>query len=116
MKEFRVDSRDLGSGRTQIQVEGEIDLAVADRFEAAIERASSDGGQVLVDLSACEFLDSTAIAILLSKQKQLEAGGGRLAAYGASGQVHRILQVAGLIDRGFGFDDVEDALISENIA
>jgi anti-sigma B factor antagonist len=78
MNPFRVGARDLESGATEIRVEGEIDLAVADRFEAVIEQSSSNARQVLIDLSACEFIDSTAIAIFLRKQRQLEAEGGRL--------------------------------------
>jgi anti-sigma B factor antagonist len=115
MFEFRVDSRDVGSGRIEIRVEGEADLAVADRLEAALDQASSADGPLLIDLSACDFIDSTAIALLLRKQTQLEKEGRRLAAWGASGQVLRILAVAGLTDSGFGFEEPDEAL-SEDTA
>jgi anti-anti-sigma factor len=115
MNEFRVDSRHLGPGSIEIRVEGEIDLSVADRFEAVLDQSSSND-QVVIDLSACEFIDSTAIAIMLHKRKQLEAEGGRLVACGAAGQVQRILDVAGLKDKGFGFERPDEALSSENIA
>jgi anti-anti-sigma factor len=115
MKEFQVESRDLGSGRAEIRVEGEADLAVADRLEAALDQASSANGPLLIDLSACEFIDSTAIALLLRRQRQLGREGRRLAAWGASGQVLRILAVAGLTDSGFGFEEPAEALSEDPI-
>ncbi len=114
MNRFRVDSRDLASGGKEIRVQGEVDLSVADRFEAALDLVSADD-EVMIDLSACEFIDSSTIAIMLRKQKQLEVEGGRLAACGATKQVHRILEVAGLIDRGFGFEQADEALSSETV-
>lgn len=115
MNEFRVECRDVGSGRTEVRVEGEADLAVADQLGAALDQASSAEGPLLIDLSACEFIDSTAIALLLRKQIQLEKQSRRLAAWGASGQVLRVLSIAGLTDAGFGFEAPEEALSEDAV-
>ncbi len=47
-----------------VQVTGEIDLANADEFSAALTDALNDAGRLIVDLSPTTYLDSAAIKVL----------------------------------------------------
>jgi anti-anti-sigma factor len=50
-----------------IQLSGELDLANARAFEAALEEALGDGnGHVIVDMTELDFIDSTGIALLVT--------------------------------------------------
>ncbi len=109
MREFNLEDRDLGQGQSEIRVEGELDMAVADRLQEHLER-SENSDRVLVNLSDCDFIDSTAIAVLLRAQRQREEDGGELAAFGATGQVRRVLEVAGLGRAGLLFERADETL------
>ena len=109
MRTFQLVERSLKPGCHEIQVEGEIDLAVADRLKEALENAAPAHDQILVGLQRCEFIDSTAIAVLVHTHGQMEDQGKRVVVYGASGQVRRILSVTGLTQNGLVFENVDDA-------
>ena len=53
-------------GQYTIRINGELDLATVSSLEAAVIRAvESRSAPVLIDLSACSFIDSSVIAALL---------------------------------------------------
>jgi anti-anti-sigma factor len=105
MNPFKLIEIDLGKGRTEIEVRGELDLAVADQLREAIERM--DERQVLIDLSSCEFIDSTGIAVIVQAS---QVDGRKLVAHSPTAQVLRILQITGLTDDGLIFEDRKAAL------
>jgi anti-sigma B factor antagonist len=96
-------------GARVIAVSGELDLSVARQFGDALTRAVEGSGDVLVDLSACEFLDSTGLALLVNTRNDLGEQGRRLAVLAPSAQVARLLEVTGLQEEGFVFADLEEA-------
>ena len=51
-------------GTLVIAVGGELDLSVAGRLGEAIE-CCSGAKQILIDLEACDFIDSTGIAVIV---------------------------------------------------
>lgn len=85
-------------------------MAVADQLEQALEQAASQYDEVLIGLQRCEFIDSTAIAVLVRAHNRMAAEGRRVVAYGPSSQVHRILSVTGLTGNGLVFDNLDEAL------
>jgi len=107
---LRIAERDLGKGRCELQLEGELDLWSVERLQAALQRVARENEAVLVGLQECQFVDSTGIALFLQVRRQLEGEGGRLVLYGCSDQVLRIFTVAGLTDAGIVFDSREAAL------
>lgn len=100
--ELRPDCRVIG-------LDGELDLEVAGDFEESLKRASGYR-VVLIDLSGCEFLDSTGIAVIVRARRDFAAEGRRLAAFGAEHQVSRVLSLTGLTGHGLVFEDAEQAL------
>jgi anti-sigma B factor antagonist len=81
-----------------IAVRGELDLSTAPDLETPLDAVVNGGnGSVLIDLSACEFIDSTGIALIVRGWQKLEANGnGRLAICCPNDQVRRVLDVSGL--------------------
>jgi anti-sigma B factor antagonist len=76
---------------------GEHDMATSSEIAAAL---SSVTGDVLVDLSKCEFIDSTVIGVLLKKAQELKRAGSRIDLVVPPTQTHvaRTLEITG-IDR-----------------
>lgn len=97
VKPFSVSSEDEG-GATVISVAGELDLSTAPRFEEHL-RGAGAGARVVVDLSACEFIDSTGIALIVRAAQEGDGDGSRIALCGLKQQVLRVLQVAGVEDQ-----------------
>jgi anti-sigma B factor antagonist len=110
MQAFRLVEKDLQSGCRVIQVEGDLDLSVADQLRDALERPADGCVQILIDLGQCEFIDSTGIAIIVGAHNEMAGQGGRIAVFGASDQVLRVLSVTGLTGNGLVFENVDEAL------
>jgi anti-anti-sigma factor len=89
----------LDSGVQAIAVRGELDLSTAPDLERSLEDLLENGeGPILVDLSECEFIDSTGIALIVRARQRLESDGrGRnLVVCSYNDQVRRVLDITGL--------------------
>jgi anti-sigma B factor antagonist len=79
-------------------VTGELDLNTAPRLEERLGDGSEGG--ILIDLSGCEFIDSTGIGLIVRTWQRLEPADGegisRFALCGLSDQVQRLLEITGL--------------------
>jgi anti-anti-sigma factor len=63
-----------------VSIAGEFDLSVADQAERVLDRASSDPERALVlDLTRCSFLDSTAVALVVGAARALTNGQSKIA-------------------------------------
>jgi anti-sigma B factor antagonist len=82
-----------------VRVAGEVDMSheqeLHDELRSAVE---ADAKGIVVDLTECEFIDSSAIrALLLSREEKSPEGGSESFAVAASSdQILRILSVMGL--------------------
>lgn len=96
---FEVRVGDLEQGVRTISVRGELDLSTAPELEGPLDRAlESDEGSVLIDLSQCEFIDSTGIALIVRAWQRLNSGenGRALVLCSQNDQVRRVLEITGL--------------------
>jgi anti-sigma B factor antagonist len=110
MRAFRISERDLDPECRELRLEGELDLSVADRFQARLDAAVVDDVEVLVCLDECEFIDSTGIAVIVLAYKLMAAKGRRLLVCHPSAEVSRVLALTGLTDEGIVFDGSDGAL------
>lgn len=82
-----------------VQLVGELDVDSAKRRGAELETAVSSGGpNVVVDLSALTFCDSSGVRALLALHRQAQGSGRALHVRGASGSVAEVLRLTG-VDR-----------------
>jgi anti-anti-sigma factor len=96
---FEVKAGDVEHGVCTISVFGELDLSTAPELEGPLQQALAGGeGSVLIDLSRCEFIDSTGIALIVRAWQQLDSSGnGRsLVICSQNEQVRRVLEITGL--------------------
>ena len=72
MNQFSTVTEQLSDGAHVVSVEGEIDMVTAPQFEAELLRAVEAARHpVVVDLTECDFLDSTALAVLIEEASDL---------------------------------------------
>jgi anti-sigma B factor antagonist len=82
-----------------VRVAGEVDMSHEEELRASLHAAvEADANAIVVDLTQCDFIDSSAIrALLLSREEKVpEKGGESLAVATSSEQILRILSVMGL--------------------
>jgi anti-sigma B factor antagonist len=99
--QFEISSGDGPDDAYVVHVAGEVDMSHEEELRAELRRAvAADSKGIVVDLTECEFIDSSAVrALLLSREAQhSKQGTERLAVAASSQQILRILTVMG-IDR-----------------
>lgn len=107
MRRFAIRERDLEAGVRLLEIEGELDLAVADRLQGALDKAAENGSDaVLIDLGPCDFIDSTGIAVIVRSLNDDERS---LAVFGASGGVQRVFAATGLDEHELFVADLAQA-------
>ena len=82
-----------------VRVAGEVDTSHEEELRSELNEAVEASAKgIVVDLTKCEFIDSSAIrALLLSREEKSPDGGGEsLAVAASSDQILRILSVMGL--------------------
>lgn len=99
---FEASAAELEDGVRVIAVRGELDLGTAPNLEDPLEEAIASGdASVLIDLSECEFIDSTGIAMIVRAWQRLDSGAngegsGRVVICSYNDQVRRVLEITGL--------------------
>lgn len=93
--EFDVSRTELPDGGAVIHVEGELDMATAPTLEDALADAGF-AERLVVDLTGCTFLDSSAVRVLVSSARDSEAAGGSLALVVTHPGILRVLEISGV--------------------
>jgi anti-sigma B factor antagonist len=99
---FDVQSEVLEDGIRVFTVKGELDLNTAPKLEHPLEGALNDGADsIIVDLSECEFIDSTGIALIVRAWQRLDGqapgdGEGSVVLCCSNDQVQRLLKITGV--------------------
>jgi anti-sigma B factor antagonist len=108
--EFEVTTEQRTGARI-VRVSGEVDISTHERLGEHLVNEAEAGDVLVVDLSACSFIDSSGIRALLLGHKATEgAGEGRFAIVASTPQVARVLELTGVDDAVSLYDSVEDAL------
>jgi anti-anti-sigma factor len=82
-----------------VAVRGELDLGTAPELEGPLEEAIGAEEPLLIDLSECEFIDSTGIAMIVRAWQRLtngDQGSDRIVICSSNEQVRRVLEITGL--------------------
>jgi anti-anti-sigma factor len=78
-----------------VGVTGDLDMATSAQLHSALEE-TDPAGHVVIDLTACDFLDSSAIRVLLEGAMRAESAGGSISLVTPDPQIRRVLEIAGL--------------------
>ena len=103
--------RDVGGCRV-LEAAGEIDLATAGAFRAALLAAVEGSDRRVVDLSAVTFIDCAGLSALAVVLGRVRAAGGGLHLVGATGIVGRVVALTRLDQVVVVEHTVEDAVAS----
>lgn len=85
--------------RHLIQLEGELDLVGVSALEEELRRVEqTDAAEIVIDMSALDFIDSGGCELLLGAETRSRADGKRLGVIRGTDQVERILGIVGVAD------------------
>jgi anti-anti-sigma factor len=100
-----------------VSLVGEHDLAEYEPLKEALDLAVSRRRHVIVDLSACEFIDSTVISLLLHAQGEVVSDGGRFGVVVArgSGAVSRVAELMRFESLFPVYDSLETAQLTAGL-
>ena len=112
---FDVQSEELEGQVRVLVVRGELDMNTAPELETQLKTVVASDASILIDLSDCEFIDSTGIALIVRAWQGLDrdAGGegkGRLVLSCHNHQVLRLLKITGVESSISMHERREDAL------
>jgi anti-anti-sigma factor len=100
---------DLAGSSVVVRLGGELDLYNAEHVRAALASAADgDHARVVVDMSQVEFVDSTALTVLVEARRKL--GKERFVLAAPQAAIRRTLSVSGIDRHLVVRDSVEDAL------
>lgn len=115
---FEVQSEELEGGIRAFTVRGELDMNTAPELEKSLEGAlSNPTGSIMLDLSECEFIDSTGIALIVRAWQRLDRdgggeGNGRFVLCCINHQVRRLLKITG-VESSISMHEQRDAALAE---
>jgi len=90
---FDISTVSPDTGVSIVRVRGELDQATSPALEEALTQAAS-GDNVILDLTDCSFIDSSAIRVVFAGAKHVEAGGGGMSLVVPAAGVLRALEIA----------------------
>lgn len=107
---FAIYKRELDERTSVVSAEGELDLSTAPRLKwMLLDSLQTEDARLVADLSRVNFMDSTALGVLVGVQRKLGEG-ARLAVVCTSERVLQIFEFSG-IDNAFAiFATVDEAL------
>ena len=108
--DLTLDTREV-DGRTVVAVGGEIDVYTAPKLRDTITDLVGKGlYDIVVDLSAVEFLDSTGLGVLVGGLKKVRAHDGSLSLVCSQDRLLKIFRITGLAKVFVIHADQESAL------
>lgn len=109
--ELSIDVKTENGGETLVfKLRGSLDLATAPTVRAALTDSTEKGNHdLIVDLTALEFLDSTGLGVLIGAHRRTAERGGSFRLIIGDGPIARLLNITGLISVFEVYHSLEDA-------
>lgn len=81
--------------RALVQVTGELDCVTAPRLRRTLQQAQRDACDVVLDLTALEFADSSAVHAILDAHHRAELRGDHLGVVRGAPQIQKLFNLTG---------------------
>lgn len=93
-----------------VVIRGDLDVVTGREFDEYLTVARRNHDRIVLDLSAVDFMDTSALAVIVGHWKGLVAAGGTLCLAGPRYRYTKSLWITGLADRLPLYDTVDQAL------
>jgi len=96
-----------------ITIRGDLDIVTSPQLEECLSAAENTHARIILDLSAVDFLDTSALAVIVGHWKKAEAAGGALALAGARYRYTKTLWITGLADKLTMYETVDEGVLAQ---
>lgn len=107
---FDVEMRRLQEDWLELQIKGEVDLAVVDVLRDWLEESIAEEANLAVNLAACEFLDCAGLAEILRARERMVQAGRLMGISAISPAVERLFELTGILDTDLVLDGTTELL------
>jgi anti-sigma B factor antagonist len=97
-----------------VRVVGELDVVSKQQFDDCLSEAATQSDRVVLDMSRVDFMDTTALAVVVGHWRRMVADGGTFRLAGARYRYVKALWITGLADRLPMYDSVDEALADDD--
>jgi anti-anti-sigma factor len=97
-----------------VTIRGDLDIVSSGQFDDCLKQARAVSKRILLDLAEVDFMDTSALAVIVGHWKKLKAEDGTLVLAGARYRYTKSLWITGLADRLPLYDSVELAIAAED--
>lgn len=96
-----------------ITIHGDLDMVTSPLLDACLAEVQDSQDRIILDLSDVDFLDTTALAVIVSHWKKLQARGGMLALAGARYRYAKTLWITGLATKLTLYETVDEGVLAQ---
>ena len=96
-----------------ITVRGDLDIVTSPELDQRLTDVEGTYKRIIIDLSGVDFLDTSALAVIVGHWKRVEAAGGMLGLAGARYRYTKTLWITGLADRLSLYESVDHGLTAQ---
>jgi len=94
---FKMETRTIEQSLPVIELEGEVDVYTAPQLKQQMVGLLEGGAKAMVvDLAKVDYLDSTALGVLIGGLKRMRETDGNLALVCPSPRIRRVFEITGL--------------------
>ena len=87
-----------GDGVATVAPSGHLNTATAPELEAALQALDPMPAELVIDLSAVDYVSSAGLRVLLGAKKRMDAAGGTFAVARPCDDVREVFDITGLAD------------------
>jgi anti-anti-sigma factor len=95
-----------------ITIHGDLDIVTSPQLDECLTAVHDSHRWVILDLADVDFLDTSALAVIVGHWKKAEAAGGALALAGARYRYAKTLWITGLADKLTMYETVDAGLLA----
>lgn len=104
---FELDIKSNDGEKQVIEVKGEIDIYSAPGFKDKLYSRIDEGpGNIILDLSALEYIDSMGLGILVGALKRIKEREGKIVVQNPRSNIRKLFRITGL-DKVFIIEEAE---------
>lgn len=109
MEAFQLSWR-IREGVCVVKPVGDLDIVTSRQLDDCLAQVRRECQQIVLDLSAVDFMDTSSLAVIVGHWKRVEEAGGSLTLAAARYQSTKSLWITGLADRIPLHKSVEQAI------
>jgi anti-sigma B factor antagonist len=99
-----------------ITIRGDLDIVTSPQLDECLTSAEGTHIRIILDLTDVDFLDTSALAVIVGHWKKAEAAGGTLALAGARYRYTKTLWITGLADKLTLYKTADEGVLAQEKA